>query len=219
MYRLAFVALALSILSGCVTPIPLNEQAPSVEYVTKDKVLIAVVDERKRVKKGKPKDFVGLAHASFGIPVDWHVKQVLATEKEDKERNLSEFLAHRVVTGLNNKGWASQAIALNSVPSAAEAKSLLSKDQANKLFVLLLNEWYFSINLNWVSSFNFDTDSNVYVYQYEQGKTLEKNFAGRDVIEEEAGDSPQNKVLQAYRDQLAEILSDKEVQAALTESN
>ncbi|MCX4027570.1 hypothetical protein H0A36_19385 [Endozoicomonas sp. SM1973] len=219
MFRLAFVVLALSILSGCVTPIPLNEQVPSVEYVTKDKVLIAVVDERKRVKKGKPKDFVGLAHASFGIPVDWHVKQVLATEKEDKERNLSEFLAHRIVTGLNNKGWTSSALVLDKVPSEDEAKAILAKDQATKLFVLLLKEWYFSINLNWVSSFNFDTDSNVYIYKYKQGNVLEKNFAGRDVIEESAGDSPQNKVLGAYREQLLEILTDKEVQSALTENN
>lgn len=217
MFRLGFVILALSILSGCVTPIPLNEQVPTVSYVTQDKVLIAVVDERKRVKAGKPKDYVGKAHASFGIPVDWHVKQVLATEKEDKERNLSEFLEHRVVTGLNNKGWDSSAITLDKVPNVSESKDVLEKNKASKLFVLLLKEWYFSINLNWVSSFNFDTDSNVYVYQYEQGKVLEKNFAGRDVIEEEASESPQNKVLQAYREQLIEILSDKEVKAALTE--
>ena len=36
--------------------------------------------------------------------------------------------------------------------------------------------WYFSINLNWVTAFNFDTDATIYVYEIADGKTLEKEI-------------------------------------------
>ena len=58
---------------------PLQDQAPSFTYTNEDGILITVIDERIRVKEGKPQNFVGIAHATFGIPVDWHVYQVLAT--------------------------------------------------------------------------------------------------------------------------------------------
>lgn len=205
-------------LTGCVTPIPLAEQTPKLTYQAADKVVISVVDNRKRVTEGKPKHYVGMAHASFGIPVDWHVNQVLATEDFDKDKNLSQFLEHRIITGLTNSGWNVVAANVDEQVTSANAQEIISKHEAQKLLVLNLHEWYFSINLNWVTSFNFDTDTIIYVYEKNEGKTLEKQIAERDVIEETASESPQNNILRAYREQLLDIFNDEDVKQALMDS-
>ena len=83
---LTILLVALS-LTGCVTPVALEKQAPTAEYVPSGTVAIAVLDQRERVLKGgKPPTFIGKAHGAFGIPADWHVKPVLSTEEGDKER-------------------------------------------------------------------------------------------------------------------------------------
>ena len=204
------------VLSGCVTPIALEKQVPSAEYVPAGKVAIAVVDHRDRVLKGgKPPTYIGKAHGAFGIPADWHVKQVLSTEEGDKDRTLAEFIQNRLVTGLARSGWNVESVdpvrddvTLNPIPA-------LQTSGADKLLVLELKEWYFSINLNWVTAFNFDTDVNVMVTPGESGDTFNKKIKDRDVIDEEANQSPQNLIFQAYRAQLLQILMDPDVRSAL----
>ena len=215
MYKLLFALLVSVYLTGCVSPIPLEQQTVVTNYVESEKVLISIVDERKKVKAGKADTFVGVAHASFGIPVDWHVANILATEKEDKERNLSQWLAHRIVEGLNKKGWDSASVTLDNSETDAKIDSILKENDAATLIKVTLHEWYFSINLNWVSAFNFDTDAIVDIHHVNEGKLLNKQFKERDVIEESASESPQNNVMRAYRAQLEQIFNDPEVQEAL----
>ncbi|WP_305815602.1 hypothetical protein [Photobacterium leiognathi] len=210
-----FLLLVAFFITGCVSPIPLHEQAPDTSYNVTKKVLISVNDQRERVKEGKPEDFIGVAHATFGIPVDWHVSQVLATEEGDKEKTLADFLEHRILHGLQKQGWNVEAVKVTSGASDSEIMTLLADNQADKLIQLNINEWYFSINLNWVSAFNFDTDTLVKIYEVNDGQILEKQIAGRDVIEEKGDESPQNNVLRAYREQLVEIFSDPEVKSKL----
>ncbi|WP_318401174.1 hypothetical protein [Photobacterium leiognathi] len=212
-----FLLLVVFFITGCVSPIPLHEQAPDTNYNVTKKVLISVNDQRERVKEGKPEDFIGVAHATFGIPVDWHVSQVLATEEGDKEKTLADFLEHRILHGLQKQGWNVEAVKVTSGASDSEIMTLLADNQADKLMQLNINEWYFSINLNWVSAFNFDTDTLVKIYEVNDGQILEKQIAGRDVIEEKGDKSPQNNVLRAYREQLVEIFSDPEVKSKLTD--
>lgn len=204
------------IASGCVSPIPLKEQVPSVSYKTNDKVIVAVIDNRKRVIAGKSKTYIGKAHGSFGIPFDWNIG-VISTEAGDKNRTLAEFLEYRIVAGLQNDGWNVKSGALSSKPTEEEAIAVLKRHNVTKLVLLDLKEWYFSINLNWVSAFNFDTDSAVSVYEIENGQIEEKTIAGRDVIDETSSESPQNNILRAYRDQLSEILNDDAVKQALSD--
>lgn len=80
----------------------------------------------------------------------------------------------------------------------------------------MLNEWYFSVNLNWVSAFNFDTNTDILVYSLEEGKLLAKNIAERDVVDEQANESPQNNILRAYKAQLDQIVNDEEVRNAVS---
>lgn len=204
------------LLTACVTPVALEEQSATPQYEVREPVLISVIDQRQRVKDGKAETYVGKAHASFGIPVDWHVKQVLATEPEDKQRTLAQFLEHRLVTGLNNSGWNAKAADLKQLPQAERMQDLLIEQDAAKMITLVLNEWYFSINLNWVSAFNFDTDTDILVYDLERGQLVSKNLKERDTIDEQASQSPQNNVLMAYKAQLDQIINDPEVRQAVS---
>jgi hypothetical protein len=214
LYLLALVLLG-SLTTGCVSSMPFQEQLPQAAYEPEEKVLISVIDQRHRVQKGKPRDFIGVAHGSFGIPFDWSVKQVLNVAEGDKERDLAAFLQHRLSSGLQQQGWKIQDAQLSQLPSEQEALALLQNQGADTLLLVELKEWYFSINLNWVSAFNFDTDANVHVFKQHEGKILEKNIAERDVIEERSNQSPQNNILGAYRDQLRQIINDPEVRNTL----
>ncbi len=81
--------------------------------------------------------------------------------------------------------------------------------------MLDIKEWYFSINLNWVSDFNFDSDTDVSVYRSERGRVAEFQVKERDVIEVKSSDSPQNNILKAYREQLKQLMNDPAVHTAL----
>jgi hypothetical protein len=157
-----------------------------------------------------------VAHGAFGIPADWNINPVLAVEEGDKKRDLAEFLQYRIVQGLAAKGWdATGAASQTTTPTDEEANKILSDSGAQTLLLLKLNEWFFSMNLSWVTSFNFDSDTEVVIYRSGVGKAFEKRFAGRDVIDQQASQSPQNNILMAYRDQLSEILNDPDVKKAL----
>ena len=70
---LAMIVMTIASLAGCVTPVAVKDQLPKLDYTNNEEVLISVIDERERVKRGKPEDFIGVAHGVFGIPADWHV--------------------------------------------------------------------------------------------------------------------------------------------------
>lgn len=204
-----------SLVTGCVTPMALEEQVPDVGYVPQGVVAIAVVDERERVENGKEPTYLGKAHSSFGIPVDWHVKHIVNTEEGDADKTLAEVLQHRLVIGLRRDDWNVISMEDPSRPDVSKASTLHSDLGADVLVTLVLNEWYFSINLNWVSAFNFDTDVDVYVQTVEPAKLTQKNIAERDVIEEQADQSAQNNILEAYRNQLVQVFDDPEIRAAI----
>lgn len=206
----------LFLVAGCVPHIPFEEQVPSVEYKNNDRLVVSVIDDRQRVKDGKPRNFIGIAHGTFGIPFDWDIAKVLSVEAGDKDRDLSQWLQYRVVKGLESRGWDVVDIDLEKNPKIDQVENLMIDNNCSKMLIFQIIEWYFSMNLNWVTAFNFDTNTNIIVYEIKNGKILSKNFSGRDVIDEKANESPQNNILRAYREQLIEILSDPEVKNSLT---
>jgi hypothetical protein len=207
--------LCLFFLTGCVSHIPLSEQAPALSYASKEPLVIGVIDSRKRVKAGKPRTFIGVAHGVFGIPSDCEVDPWIAVEEGDDKKDLAQFLQKRIVTGLSNKGWKVSEIDVETVPNLNQAEALLTKYKTKHLLVLQLNEWFFSINLNLVTAFNFDTDTDVIIFSKEKGQVLTKKFAGRDVVDVKGNDSYQNQILMAYREQLNEIFNNPEIQKSL----
>ena len=121
------------ILSGCVSTIPLSEQLPSPSYMPENKILLSVIDNREKIKSGKPENFVGVVHGAFGVPFDWHVNQALSNETEDKDKNLSEFIEHRLINGLKNKGWNVDSVKINSQVKDSEIEEVLANNDAQKL--------------------------------------------------------------------------------------
>ena len=190
MGKLLGLAIVVLMSTGCATHIPLAEQVPPVGYALANPIMVSVVDERNRIKKGKPKTFNGVAHGAFGIPSDVDIN-IVAVEEGDKDRDLAAFLSYRLVRGLEQKGWKVTELRPSSVPSKEEALVSLTEKGAESFLIFKLKEWYFSINLNWVTAFNFDSDMDVTVYRAGSGKVLEKNIAARDVIDVQASQSYQ----------------------------
>ena len=213
--QLLILALSLLFLLGCVKLTPVEKQAPSVNYKPTDKILISVIDQRKRVKNGKSESFIGRSHGLFGIPSDWNLSKIARHESDEDIEHLDQFIQSRLITGLKQSHWNVDGLDLSKKPSYTKADALMKNAEANKLFVLLLDEWAFSLNLNLVSAFNFDTEVVVIVYEYEKRDALIKRIRDHDEIDEKAFDSYQNRILFAYRTQLIEILNNHQVKKAL----
>jgi hypothetical protein len=197
------------------------EQSPDLSYMDEDKIVISVIDERRRVReRGKSPNFIGVAHGVYGIPADWYVYPTLTGfEKEKKKQTLASFLEERIVFGLDDDGWNVAAAGFPLAPSEHEIASRLQTEEAARLLILTLREWYVSINLNWVSAFSFDWDTSVDVYDRKAQRILEASMSGKDIVDEKADDSPRNGILRAYRDRLVKILEDAEVRQALAPSD
>ena len=125
-------------------------------------------------------------------------------------------MQHRMLTGLGRSGWSVLSADMGTVDDALKPDAILQKSGADRLLMLVLKEWYFSINLNWVTAFNFDTEVDVIVTSSDSDIVFRKTIKERDVIDEEATQSYQNLVLEAYRAQLLQILTDTNVRDALT---
>jgi hypothetical protein len=224
------------LLSACVSPIPLDKQIAQVEYGTDEKILVAVLDRRRHLldaeteerKEEKEEEdepgvlddmqetaykrgpgFLGVAHGAFGIPADWSISMI-APQKEDRDKTLAELLRDRIVKGLKSNGWNVVPVDMRKVDEQ-EAGRLMAAEKADKLLLLVVNKWYFSINLNWVTAFNFDSDTDTHVFDSRRGEIYRKNLSERNVVDEKYDDSPANMIFQAYKEQLDQIFNDPEL--------
>ena len=212
----ASLALAASLLlGGCVTPIPLAQEAPDLSYKSARPLVVAVTDERKYLSEGKPPTFIGRAHGVFGIPSDMLVYPWFVSDKAKKDQTLAQAIEDRVVVGLGDEGWTLSGAALTAPPTAEQATALLEQRKAQRLLSLALTDWFVSVNLNWVGAFNFDWGYRVEVFD-DQGKVV-TTFAesGRDVVDMKADESPQNMIKMAFRERLIKILERPELSSAL----
>ena len=211
--------LVVLLLTGCVTPIPLAQEAPDLCYKASRSMVVAVIDERDLVAQGKPPTYIGRAHGTFGIPSDMQTYPWFVSDKEKKNQTLAQALEERIVVGLNDEGWQLTAVGVTKHPTKDEAVSLLVVNDAQRLLVLSITQWFASINLNWVTAFNFDWGYKLKVFD-EQGVVLANIMdSGQDVVDEDAKQSPQNTIKMAYRARLIKILERPDVRAALNEDN
>jgi len=119
------------------------------------------------------------------------------------------------VVGLNDEGWQVASADTGTRPTPDEARALLESRGAQRMLVLSITQWFASLNLNWVTAFNFDWGYRVEVLDA-QGATI-ADFAdsGRDVVDAQADQSPQNMLKLAFRDRLIKILERPDPRAAL----
>jgi hypothetical protein len=131
----ALTLLATLCVAGCVAHMPLAQQIPPIDDTGLSTIAVSVVDDRDRVEKGKPRNFVGVAHGVFGIPFSLYIDSVLAVEDGDKERDLSQFLQYRIVQGFIARGWKAAELALEAVPDDVKARVLLGDGGTSALLV------------------------------------------------------------------------------------
>jgi hypothetical protein len=84
--RLSAVGLA-TLLTACVAPISIKDQAPKVSYSANEKVAVAAIDSRPNLTaEKKPPTYIGRAHTVFGIPTDMHVYPWVALKDKRTSR-------------------------------------------------------------------------------------------------------------------------------------
>lgn len=197
------------LLLGCVAHIPIEEQSPDLAYLSKDRLVISVVDERWRVQQGKPATGIGVVR-SMGIPSTAHTYPWYVDNKH-KGQTLAEALEDRIVYGLNDEGWNTVPAGFSSCPGPDEIDESLLQNQSEKLLILILKDWWCDINMNRISAFTFDWDATVEIYG-KKGSLIESfSDAGRDIVDEEADDSWPNMIRRAYRTRLIQFLEKPEV--------
>ena len=217
--RVAFPAvillLAAVLLSGCVTPIPLEKEAPDLSYKAATAVVVSVVDERDVLAQGKPPTFIGRAHSLFGIPADMQVYPWFVSDKTRKDQTLAQALEERIVVGLSDEGWQVTGAGSTARLAPDAVVAMLASRGAPRMVILSITQWFASINLNWVTAFNFDWGYRLEVLDAQGRVVASVVDSGRDVVDEKADQSPQNMLKLAFRDRLIKILERPELQAAL----
>ena len=203
------------LLSGCVTPIALDKESPDVAYKVTRPIALSVLDDREWLREGKPPTFIGRAHGVFGIPSDMETYPWLISDKTKKGQTLAQALADRIAVGLNDEGWKVTSIESGPNPDQATVTALLSTQGSEQLVVLTLTQWFISVNLNWVGAFNFDWGYRLAVYDQQGKSLLGVEDKGRDVVDMQASESPQNMIKMAFRARLIKILERPDLQAAL----
>lgn len=204
---------AALLLSGCVATAPLAEQVPVPSYLPTSSVVVSVVDERERIREGGNPAAIGRAHGVYGIPATWRVHPVISVEDGDRDRTAAQWLQNRLARGLTDSGWSVSEATLPMDATTQQVDEVLGA--APTLLLLRLKEWWFSMNLNWVSAYTFTNDVEVSVYRQGEGLVLTKRFEAKDIIDEKASESPRNNILRMYSGKLTEYLDDAEVRAAL----
>lgn len=202
-------------LSGCVAHIPIEEQAPDLTYVDPDLVLISIVDQRNLQRPNIAADVIGKAHGTFGIPSKIKTYPWYEDDKKKKSITLAQALEDRLIFGLKDEGWNVASAGFPTHPTEQQIRESLMAADAQNLLLIVLNDWYVSVNLNWVGGENFDWGTTVKIFGNDGSKLLEQTSGTRHVIPPDGSDSYPNLIRRAFRDRLEEILETPEVQNAL----
>lgn len=212
MYKNLLLIVAF-LISGCASYMPYGDQLPEVKYQSKETILISVINQRERVKRGKKTDFIGVYRVNFGIPISKYVSDISPDDELDKGSNLAEFLQRRLVDGMVKSNWIASPMAISQLPSPDGINTILNEKGATTWMILVLREWYFSTDMHFITSFNFDTDVDVFIYSADSGLSISKNIKNRDVIKEHS--DRHNDVLFAYKRKLTDILNDENIKMVL----
>ena len=150
-----------------------------------------------------------------GIPSDMKVYPWYENESAKKGMTLAQSLEERLIFGLNEKGWTATSAAFSNYPDQQEVRDSLSAADARKLLLIVLDDWFVSVNLNWVGDTNFDWGATVRIFDSDAAVLLEQTSGARHVIPGDAGESYPNLIRRAFRDRFKEILETTEVRNVL----
>ncbi|MBX3480684.1 MAG: hypothetical protein KF842_09795 [Caulobacter sp.] len=215
MFRSVLIAAAALLVTACVTPRSIEMQNPTLGYKAADKIMVGVVEDRQRVKDGKPPNFAGYARV-YGAPVDWTVDVLTMSDKTGKGKSMSRYLAERVAAGLKSGGADVMVMQADRVATDEEADIVMARENAGAIVTIVNHDWHFDVNTNWVGKFQFNSDVDVVIQKRGRGTVLTKRFADKQAIQGEGSESWPNMITDAYKAKLEQIFNDPEVKAALT---
>ncbi|GAC21896.1 hypothetical protein [Paraglaciecola arctica] len=199
-----------ALITGCTSYTPYEKQIPSLNKTHKEPVYFSVLDQRERIqKKRKPNSFIGVYRVSFGIPVSKTIKDITDPKDPRKNDTLAEFIQARVVDGIKNAGGEFKVRDLNRYPDTDFIKKDMKDGNVNKWVIMKIKEWYFSTDMHFNTSFNFDSDVEVLVYNSDAKVIFQEVFKNRDIIDENS--DRHNDILRAYKSKLQEIFNSIEI--------
>jgi hypothetical protein len=200
---------------GCVTPLTLQEQAPDIAYVIFEPILVSIIDERHHKRRGIEPDIVGMEFHEFGLPRYMRVYPMLEVGFAKQHKTLVDLLEEPLVFGMNESGWDAQPIRFQAIPSNEEVAEALSTSNTGKFLLIVLYDWYVSVNKAWFSDSNFDWDLAVIIFNKGGNRILEWRTGARTMIPYVASDSYPNTIKRAFRDRLDELMETEQVREAL----
>ena len=215
LYWICSSVLIGSIISGCVTPMTMEEQSPDLDYLHENSIVISVIDARVSAQRATPETHIGSAQDAFDKVISLETYPWFVSNEEKRKQALSDALAERIVFGLNDEGWDAIPANFSDMPSSRETESILQSQNAENLLVLTLKKWNVSLNLNWITALIFDWDIAVTIINKSGKKLAEFTDSGTDIIDEESGRSFADHIRLAYRQRLISILEDEKIRMAL----
>ena len=141
---------------GCVTPQTLHEQAPDIAYVVFEPILVSIIDERHHERRGIEPNIVGMEFHEFGLPRYMRVYPMLEVGFAKQHKTLVDLLEEPLVFGMNESGWVAHPARFQAIPSNEEVAEALSTSNTGKFLLIILHDWYVSLNKAWFSDSNFD---------------------------------------------------------------
>lgn len=162
---------------------------PSVDFYTKNKVIVSVSDEREYIKSGK-KDlsYVGVRRNNYGIPFSLYTPS---------SEPLSVELEKAINSGLSNSGIDA------SIADAKTKASLKTTASDEKLLVIRLSEW---VSDSHASSHGFVYKLTADVYDFKGIKIATASSEGEKTV---------RSILEGGREALSQLLLNKEIVSSL----
>lgn len=148
LYKISFIVIVLSILSGCAIGNKYDYQEADISLPVKgtSTVSLGVVDKRDYVLNGnKPANFTGLQRGGFGNPFD-------VTTRSGKP--LTDDITEALSRALQNAGFQVNNLYFSS-PDTSLVASVIKKGGTEKSILLTVSEWKTDVYMNISVSYDF----------------------------------------------------------------
>lgn len=204
---ISFIALATVFLSGCVTPLTVENSAIQVPLSAKEKVAVVTIENRPYVLSGKKTDrFEGIMRGSYGIPINLN---------NIEKKKFTDYIGDRVAQGFSNAGYTVTKLSLGHGATDAEVRDKIIEAHSDRGFAVRLDDW----RIDWggfiVPSWQFFYAVDISVYDGSGTLLCRRTFSGRDVPLVEGKDSIFNNSVKHYQFKFKEFLNDRRIVDAL----
>lgn len=208
MKRLVLILLAGLSLSGCVTPLTIENSAPAISATGGNNYLLSVIENRPYVLSGKKDtNYAGIVRGAFGIP---------AFVPTPDRKPLVDFLAARLAHGLKSTSGTVSIQNHSSPPALDQVADDTKGAAADRGIAVRLHEWRFDFGM---FSWRFFYSVDIEIYDGAGKRITAKHFSGDDVPPWDGNNSPNNMAELHYKRKFEEFFATEELRAALKGSD